>query len=54
MRRAILSVPEDAALFEAYYKAFVGLNRAAARPSSGQDATRPSSGEAPPADKRPL
>ncbi|MFO0614228.1 MAG: twin-arginine translocation signal domain-containing protein [Polyangiaceae bacterium] len=31
--RQILSVPEDAALFEAYYKAFVGLNRAAARPT---------------------
>jgi hypothetical protein len=29
--RAILSVPEDSALFEAYYKAFLGLNRAAGR-----------------------
>jgi len=29
--RAILSVPEDAALFEAYYKAFLGLNKAAGR-----------------------
>jgi hypothetical protein len=31
--RAILSVPQDAALYEAYYKAFLGLNRAAARPT---------------------
>lgn len=29
--RALLSVPSDSALFEAYYKAFVGLNRAADR-----------------------
>jgi len=31
--KATLSVSEDAALFEAYYKAFVGLNAAAARPT---------------------
>lgn len=31
--KATLSLPEDAALFEAYYKAFVGLNRAAGRPT---------------------
>jgi hypothetical protein len=31
--RQILSVPQDAALYEAYYKAFTGLNRAAARPT---------------------
>lgn len=31
--RAILSVPEDAALYEAYYKALVGLNKAAVRPT---------------------
>jgi hypothetical protein len=31
--KATLSVPEDAALFEAYYKAFVGLNQAAGRPT---------------------
>ena len=31
--RAILQVPEDAALYEAYYKALVGLNRAATRPT---------------------
>ncbi len=29
--RALLSVPEDASLYEAYYKAFLGLNRAAGR-----------------------
>ena len=29
--RALLAVPSDSALFEAYYKAFVGLNRASAR-----------------------
>lgn len=29
--QAILSAPKDAALFEAYYKAFVGLNKAAER-----------------------
>ncbi len=29
--QAILSAPEDAALFEAYYKAFLGLNKAAGR-----------------------
>jgi hypothetical protein len=31
--RAILSVPEDASLYEAYYKAFLGLNKAAGRPT---------------------
>jgi hypothetical protein len=31
--RAILEVPEDAALYEAYYKALLGLNKAAARPT---------------------
>lgn len=31
--RQILSVPQDAALYEAYYKAFVGLNKAASRPT---------------------
>ncbi len=31
--RATLAVAEDAALFEAYYKAFVGLNAAAGRPT---------------------
>ena len=31
--RATLLVPEDAALFEAYYKAFLGLNRASGRPT---------------------
>jgi hypothetical protein len=31
--KAILSVPEDAATYEAYYKAFLGLNKAAARPT---------------------
>jgi hypothetical protein len=29
--RALLDVPEDAALYEAYYKAFLGLNKAARR-----------------------
>jgi len=29
--QALLSLPEDAALFEAYYKAFAGLNKAAGR-----------------------
>lgn len=29
--QALLSVPEDSAAFEAYYKAFLGLNRAAGR-----------------------
>jgi hypothetical protein len=29
--RAILQAPEDSALFEAYYKAFLGLNKAAGR-----------------------
>src|SRR5262249_34420373 len=29
--QAILSAPQDAAAFEAYYKAFVGLNKAAGR-----------------------
>jgi len=31
--RAILSVPNDAALYDAYYKALLGLNKAAARPT---------------------
>jgi hypothetical protein len=31
--RAILEVPQDAALYEAYYKALLGLNKAAARPT---------------------
>jgi hypothetical protein len=31
--RAILEVPKDAALFEGYYKALLGLNKAAARPT---------------------
>ena len=31
--QALLELPDDAALYEAYYKAFVGLNRAAARPT---------------------
>jgi len=31
--KQILSVPEDAALYEAYYKAFLGLNKASARPT---------------------
>ncbi|UQA61695.1 hypothetical protein [Polyangium aurulentum] len=31
--KVTLSTPEDAALFEAYYKAFVGLNAAAGRPT---------------------
>jgi hypothetical protein len=31
--RAILSAPKDASLFEAYYKAFVGLDKAAGRPT---------------------
>jgi hypothetical protein len=31
--RQILLVPQDAALYEAYYKAFVGLNKAAPRPT---------------------
>lgn len=31
--RAILAVPEDAALYDAYYKALLGLNKAAARPT---------------------
>lgn len=31
--RQILALPQDAALYEAYYKAFVGLNRAAPRPT---------------------
>jgi hypothetical protein len=31
--RALLSVPKDAALYEAYYKAFLGLNRAARLPT---------------------
>lgn len=31
--KAILQVPEDSALFEAYYKAFLGLNAASARPT---------------------
>jgi hypothetical protein len=31
--KLILSDPEDAALFEAYYKAFLGLERAAGRPT---------------------
>jgi hypothetical protein len=31
--RATLQVPQDAALFEAYYKAFLGLNRASSRPT---------------------
>jgi hypothetical protein len=31
--RAILSVPEDAALYDAYYKALLGLNKAASRPT---------------------
>ncbi|MEZ4293550.1 MAG: hypothetical protein R3B70_01140 [Polyangiaceae bacterium] len=29
--REILSVPQDAAMYEAYYKAFLGMNKAAAR-----------------------
>ncbi|MFO0555852.1 MAG: twin-arginine translocation signal domain-containing protein [Polyangiaceae bacterium] len=31
--RAILEVPEDATLYDAYYKALLGLNKAAARPT---------------------
>jgi hypothetical protein len=31
--QAILSTPKDAALFEAYYKAFLGLDKAAGRPT---------------------
>ncbi len=31
--RATLALPKDAALFEAYYKAFLGLNAAAGRPT---------------------
>ncbi len=31
--RQILAIPEDAALYEAYYKAFTGLNKAASRPT---------------------
>jgi hypothetical protein len=31
--RAILEIPEDAALYDAYYKALLGLNKAAARPT---------------------
>lgn len=31
--RAILQVPEDAALYEAYYKALLGLNKASSRPT---------------------
>ncbi|HTJ84839.1 MAG TPA: twin-arginine translocation signal domain-containing protein, partial [Polyangiaceae bacterium] len=31
--RAILSVPQDAALYDAYYKALLGLNKASARPT---------------------
>lgn len=31
--REILSLPQDAALYEAYYKAFTGLNKAAPRPT---------------------
>ena len=31
--REILALPQDAALYEAYYKAFVGLNKAAPRPT---------------------
>ena len=31
--QAILDLPEDAALYEAYYKALLGLNSAAARPT---------------------
>lgn len=31
--KVTLAVPEDAALFEAYYKAYVGLNAAAGRPT---------------------
>lgn len=31
--RAILEVPSDAALYDAYYKALLGLNKAAARPT---------------------
>lgn len=31
--REILALPQDAALYEAYYKAFTGLNRAAPRPT---------------------
>lgn len=31
--RAILQEPEDAALYEAYYKALLGLNKAASRPT---------------------
>jgi hypothetical protein len=31
--RLILALPQDAALYEAYYKAFTGLNKAASRPT---------------------
>lgn len=31
--RAILEIPEDAALYDAYYKALLGLNKAAERPT---------------------
>jgi hypothetical protein len=31
--RQILALPQDAALYEAYYKAFLGLSKAAARPT---------------------
>ncbi len=31
--RAILEIPEDAALYDAYYKALLGLNKASARPT---------------------
>ncbi|MFO0755742.1 MAG: twin-arginine translocation signal domain-containing protein [Byssovorax sp.] len=31
--QAILAAPKDAALFEAYYKAFLGMNKAASRPT---------------------
>lgn len=31
--QALLSVPDDAQLYEAYYKAFLGLNKAARRPT---------------------
>ncbi len=31
--REILALPQDAALYEAYYKAFIGLNKAASRPT---------------------
>lgn len=34
--KLILSQPEDAALFEAYYKAFLGLQKAAARPTQAR------------------